>query len=308
MTSGVTVIVCTCNRARYLEKCLESVYSQDHPPSEVLVVNGPSVDDTMEVASRMGARVVQQSGQGIANARNIGVEAARNELIAFIDDDCLAARDWLGKLVLKLEEPGVSGVGGKAVSARDGRTEFENGYVGNSGLIRSHNPSPQPYYLSGGGRFNNVVCMNAAFKRSAVKAVGGFDEYFNYYFEETDLCVRMTQAGYRIVHEPRAVVEHEFAEGQNRKSRWEQNWYMISRNSTYMPFKNFNSNVGILIPVKLYHYARRMGSVLIPFFMGEIPPSVMAKICKDITRGLYDGVYDGMRARRQATYFSEADT
>ena len=46
------------------------------------------------------------------------------------------------------------------------------------------------------------------FRRAAIEAVGGFDETFIYQHEETDLCIRLIRAGYRIVHHPRAVVDH----------------------------------------------------------------------------------------------------
>jgi GT2 family glycosyltransferase len=173
-----------------------------------------------------------------------------------------------------------------------------NGTVDVNGTIRSKNQAPQPYDRPSGKRFNNVVCMNVAFKRQAVNAVGGFDEYFNNYFEETDLCVRMIQSGFRVVHEPDAVVWHEFATGQNRKSRWEQNWYAISRNSTYMPFKDFKGNRYVLMSIKAFHYGKRMASVTIPFMKREISFMTMQNIYSEVTRGFADGLRDGMKTRR----------
>ncbi len=125
----VEVIVCTYNRASSLKKCLESLRGQDYPSFNVLVVNGPSSDDTVQVAAGYGARVVSQQGRGIANARNLGVRSATADVIAFIDDDCTARPDWLRNLVEMLLASGASGVSGKAVTAGTDVVEFENGTV-----------------------------------------------------------------------------------------------------------------------------------------------------------------------------------
>jgi glycosyltransferase involved in cell wall biosynthesis len=121
------VIVCTYNRADSLRKCLESLSRQDYPSFDVLVVNGPSSDDTEQVAASCGARAVSQQGRGIANARNIGVQAATADVIAFIDDDCTAKPDWLRLLVLKLLAENAAGVSGTALTAGTGGIEFRNG-------------------------------------------------------------------------------------------------------------------------------------------------------------------------------------
>ncbi len=106
------------------------------------MVNGPSSDDTVQVAAGYGARVVSQQGRGIANARNLGVRTATADVIAFIDDDCTARPDWLRNLVETLLASGAAGASGKAVTAGTDVVEFENGTVDIYGRGKGRNPAP----------------------------------------------------------------------------------------------------------------------------------------------------------------------
>ena len=286
----VEVIVCTYNRASSLRKCLESLSHQDYPSFDVLVVNRPSSDETGQIAASYCARVVIQQGSGIANARNMGVLAATADVIAFIDDDCTASPDWLRLLVLKMLEEDAAGVSGTAVTAGTGAVEFQNGTVDIYGRGRARNPLPGRYNYPDGKVFNNVVCMNVAFRRQDVLAVGGFDEYFNFFYEETDLALRLIQAGHRIMHEPDAVVYHNSAEDQARQSR---QLYVISRNTTCMPLKNFSGRRLRRLLVLKWLCVRRMGTFLLPLARREITAGTYLRYCRDIARG-----YARRRARR----------
>jgi GT2 family glycosyltransferase len=291
----VEVIVCTYNRAASLKQCLESLRGQDYPSFSVLVVNGPSSDDTVQVAAGFGARVVSQQGRGIANARNLGVRAATADVIAFIDDDCTAQPDWLRLLVLKMQETDAAGVSGTALTAGTGAIEFENGTVDIYGRGKGRNPYPGDHNDPNGRVFNNVVCMNVAFRRADVLKVGGFDEYFNYFYEETDLCVRLIQAGCHIVHAPGAVVCHASSGDAARQSR---QLYIISRNTTCMPLKDFRGPRLVQLPVLTWLCVRRMGSFLFPLIRREISAGTYVRYCRDIARGFFDGVRDGMNAQK----------
>jgi glycosyltransferase involved in cell wall biosynthesis len=88
MTALVSVIVPTLNAARYLGDALEGVRSQTYTEWEVVLVDGGSTDSTLHVARRFdGVRIVGQSGTGLADAWNCGLEAARGRLVAFLDSD-----------------------------------------------------------------------------------------------------------------------------------------------------------------------------------------------------------------------------
>lgn len=84
---SVSVVVPLHNGERFLEAALESVLRQGYEPLELVVVDDGSEDDGPRIASRLGAEVLRLPHRGVAAARNAGVEAARGELVAFIDQD-----------------------------------------------------------------------------------------------------------------------------------------------------------------------------------------------------------------------------
>jgi len=85
----ISVVIPVFNGAPYLGEAVESVLAQTHPPFEVIVVDDGSTDETLAVAARYSApvRVLTQPHAGAAAARNLGVDAALGDLLAFLDAD-----------------------------------------------------------------------------------------------------------------------------------------------------------------------------------------------------------------------------
>lgn len=85
---SISVIIVVQNGERYLAEAIESVLTQTYQPNEIIVVGGESTDNTEKVAkSYEQVRYIRQIDRGLANARNIGIDAAQGELIAFLDHD-----------------------------------------------------------------------------------------------------------------------------------------------------------------------------------------------------------------------------
>jgi glucosyl-dolichyl phosphate glucuronosyltransferase len=105
MSPSVSVVICTHNRAAYLDKALRSLMLQTLPRSawEVVVVDNRSTDRTREVAERfageMDLQVLFEPVLGLSYARNAGWRAARAPLVAYLDDDAVAAPDWLERIL-----------------------------------------------------------------------------------------------------------------------------------------------------------------------------------------------------------------
>jgi len=86
----VSVIIPVYNGAQYLREALESVFAQTYHPFEVIVVDDGSVDDSGVIAqSFQDVRYIHRANQGVAAARNHGIENARGEFLAFLDQDDL---------------------------------------------------------------------------------------------------------------------------------------------------------------------------------------------------------------------------
>ncbi|MCG3148419.1 MAG: hypothetical protein PCFJNLEI_01862 [Verrucomicrobiae bacterium] len=105
----VSVVIPAYNCARFLAQAVESVLAQTCPPTEVIVVDDGSTDDTAEVAASFGTRIhlIRQPNRGPAVARNTGIEAAQGEWIAFLDSDDVWFPDKLERQVAALQPGGL---------------------------------------------------------------------------------------------------------------------------------------------------------------------------------------------------------
>jgi len=117
----VSVVVCSYNGGRTLDQCLRSLQALEYPDYEVILVDDGSTDGTREIAARFpDVRAIHQENRGLSVARNIGLQAATGQIIAYTDSDCYADPDWLTHLVYQLECSGADAVGGPNLTPEDG--------------------------------------------------------------------------------------------------------------------------------------------------------------------------------------------
>ena len=122
MRTGIDVVVCTYDNAAQLERVLAALARQetgDDVDWSVLVVDNNCTDATPQLLRRLRAeqalplRVVEEAEQGLTPARRRGVAETRREWIAFVDDDCLVADDWIARAAAAAREhPGAGALGG----------------------------------------------------------------------------------------------------------------------------------------------------------------------------------------------------
>lgn len=229
-----SVVVCTYNRGRVLGRCLEALRRLDHPELEVVVVEGPSTDETGRVLDRFpDVKRVANPTRNLSVSRNLGIAASTGDVVAFIDDDAVPDRDWLRALTEAYDDPTVGAAGGDVFGPRGDHLQFSRGILSRYGRVIAVRDEPADRNDPGGAWFNTLMGTNASFRRRALEAVGGFDENYEYYHDETDLCARIIQAGYRVMHVPEAVVWHGFEPGTARKSEHEFDFSVIVKNSIY---------------------------------------------------------------------------
>jgi cellulose synthase/poly-beta-1,6-N-acetylglucosamine synthase-like glycosyltransferase len=94
----VSVVIPVRDDAGHLRACLQALARQTVPPDEVVVVDNASRDDSADVAREAGARVVHEGVVGIPAAASAGYDAARHEVIARLDADCVPPADWIERL------------------------------------------------------------------------------------------------------------------------------------------------------------------------------------------------------------------
>jgi glycosyltransferase involved in cell wall biosynthesis len=169
---NISVVIPTCGRPALLARCLAALEHQSlaRERYEIIVVE-------------------DRERHGPAAARNRGWRRARAPIVAFTDDDCLPAPDWL-RFGLQAFKEGAGVVCGRIVMPVAGRpTDYE---LDAQALERAE-----------------FVTANCLCRRSVLEGLGGFDERFRLAWrEDSDLHFRLLAQGTRIVHEPRALVVH----------------------------------------------------------------------------------------------------
>ena len=197
----VSVVVPTFRRHLLLDRCLGALMAQEIAPDAYEIV---VVDDAADAATEkqvaqhalcagehgVSVRYIAVKGQhGPAAARNLGWRAAHGALIAFTDDDCIPAPNWLRAGVAAFGE-GVTGVAGRiSVPLSSAPTDYERNVAQ---LAQA-----------------TFVTANCFYRRDALAAVGGFDERFEVAWrEDSDLTFRLLQNGARLITVETAVVSH----------------------------------------------------------------------------------------------------
>jgi glycosyltransferase involved in cell wall biosynthesis len=193
----VSVVMAVKNGEAYLEEALRSVVDQSYPRLEPIVVDGDSADNSAEIArSFEEVRCIQQSGTGLSDAWNQGIEASTGELIAFLDSD----DRWLpGKIAAQVEllakRPEVAGTIALA------RFSLFPGSPGPPGLrpemLTGEHPAPMPGTL--------------LVRREVFDQVGLFDTGYLVAMD-VDWFARVKDAGLELATLPRLVLEKRFHE------------------------------------------------------------------------------------------------
>jgi glycosyltransferase involved in cell wall biosynthesis len=226
----ISVLICayTAERLPRIAATIDSLSAQTVPAHEIVF----AIDHAPELAVECGRRwphlriVENGEQQGLSGARNTGVAACEGEVVAFLDDDAVAAPDWLERLGQAYLDPNVLGVGGAIHPAWDeGKPSwFPSEFDWVVGCTHSGMPSER-------GTVRNLVGANMSFRRQILNEVGGFRHELGRIgtipsgCEETDLCIRIgrSRPDGQILYDPLAAVDH-FVPG-NRGTRA----YFISR-------------------------------------------------------------------------------
>ena len=225
-------------------------------PWELVIVNNGSGDGTADLlqefleTSTLNVTIVNETTPGLANARNAGVRAATGRVLAFTDDDCLPATDFIVQMLNVFNE------------------DETIGFVG--GRILLHDPTDQPITIKEStereviesGHFIEAGLIhgaNFACRRKALLQAGAFDPFFGagsyYAVEDIDMAARISAAGWLGVYDPRPVVRHDHGRKTTADAEALASTYAKGRGAYYV--KCILQKQWSLLGMKQWYWASR---------------------------------------------------
>ena len=196
----VSVVICAYDAERTMRDCLESLRRLDYPNFEVVIVDDGSRDRTADISMDFPEfRLIRQPNKGLSVARNVGMQAARGEIIAYTDSDCVVDPHWLTLMVRSMIEGNFDGCGGPNYAPHeDGRIEASC----------AASPGAPCHVLIADDRAEHLAGCNMLFSKAALAKIGGFDPQFTSAGDDVDICWRMLDAGFKLGFSPAAFVWH----------------------------------------------------------------------------------------------------
>ena len=211
---NVSIVIPTFNRSRKLQKVLDSLFSQNYPPSryEIVVVDDGSTDDTPQmVASRKEVSTcrltyLRQEKSGPAAARNLGIGSATGDIVLLLGDDMVAHRELIQQhMKCQAEHEGEVAVLGYITWSPEIRVTPFMRYIGEFGDQFGY------HFVDDGEEVSYAFFYgsNLSIRRDTLLEKGLFDQDFKHAaFEDTELGFRLQQKGLRIVFNREAVGYH----------------------------------------------------------------------------------------------------
>lgn len=238
---SVSVAVLNHRRPHLLARVSRAILQLDYPSFELVVVGDQASIQDFDLPSdiRDSIRYATVIEPNICMARNAAIRMAGGEVVAFIDDDAVPEPNWLKELVRPFAIDEMGAVAG-SVRGGDG-LKFEW-----SGCHFDRAASEKPLSQVPGiqiadaetqiesGLFLGMMGVNTAYRRVALAQVGGYDEAYRYYLDETDLALRLAEAGWSAAYAPAAEVHHMREQNDSRDAlRVPRNLFQIAASKAY---------------------------------------------------------------------------
>lgn len=263
----VSVLVITYRRPDDVCRCLASLLVQTRLPDEIVVIVHSADAETAAALEKFRSerdsehriRVATVPRVGILPAEEAALAQAVGQVLCFIDDDAVAPKDWIAKLVVCYEDPTVGGVGGQDVIHDSGRFDPSTAEVVGRLTWFGHAVGNHHRFISGGARDVQLLKgCNMSFRRAAIDDLddrirGRYASHF-----EDELCLQALSRGYRIVYDPAIQVDHYVRRGQRYLDLTDQmdDYLLATHNFTYLLLK--------YLP-----WSRKLGFLAFTFLVGD---------------------------------------
>ncbi len=209
----ISVILVLYNKAFFTLACLRSLLAYAAPSFEILIVDNGSSDETQVLLARVDnvSVISNRENLGFVAAVNQAAAAARGRALLLLNNDATPRADALHHALRTLDsEPNIGAVGCRIVLP-SGELQEAGSIVWSDGSTLGYGRGLSP--AAGEAQFRRDVnyCSGAFLltRRDLFERLGGFDTIYSpAYYEEADYCLRLWRSGWRVVYEPRAVIDH----------------------------------------------------------------------------------------------------
>jgi O-antigen biosynthesis protein len=195
----ISVVVCSYNGEATIRDTLEGLKEIDYPEFELIVVDDGSTDQTATITRQFPVRLIQTPNRGLSCARNVGLENATGEIIAYTDDDARPDPHWLTFIALAFDESDHAGIGGPNIAPVDD---------GDIADCVANAPGGPVHVLLTDDVAEHIPGCNMAFRKECLQAIGGFDPRYRAAGDDVDICWQLQDRGWTIGFSPAAFVWH----------------------------------------------------------------------------------------------------
>lgn len=235
----VSVVIPSLNGKDLLEKNLPVLFHAKKNPKnnilEIIIVDDGSWDGSTSFIKKNYPEIKlikHTKNRGFSAAVNTGVRAAKGKLILLLNTDVLPTWNFLEKVIPDFEDKSVFAVSLHEKGFGYAKGSFNNGYI-NLAMGEEKEKLFPSFYVSGG---------SGVFRRKVWVELGGMDEKLlsPFYWEDIDLCYRAAKRGYKLMWEPKGVVEHHH---ESTISKFSKSYVarVRERNQLLMLWKNITS-------------------------------------------------------------------
>ncbi len=211
----------------------------------------------MVIVDNSGQRLVQPLGLTatvLENCHNVGFGAAINQgartsstpFVASLNDDAVARAGWVAALVETMDRHPEAGMCASRVLLSDNEIDSAGMLIAADGSSKQRGWGQVPSRFDQSSEVLFPSGSAAIYRRQMLDDVGGFDEDFFLYCEDTDLGLRARWAGWKCLYVPDAIVEHRYSQSAGRASPLKA--YLVERNRQFVAWKNFPAGMLVLAP------------------------------------------------------------
>lgn len=207
MNPFISIIIPARNAQATLKKCVDSILNLNYSNYEIIIINDGSTDETGKILlGYPGIKIVTTGGIGASRARNMAVEFAKGEYIAFTDADCIVREDWLERLIEGFDyAPEAVSCGGRQELPADA-----SGFQKKIFLLMKKIGFVTDYIRKGKNKIaevsHNASCC-VMYKKDIFLKAGGFLNDF-WPGEDVEFDYKLKNSGYKLVFNPKAIVFH----------------------------------------------------------------------------------------------------